>query len=55
MRDLEEMRSESWGSSLAAWEAVRGFESSTGSRPFNPSAGRSVLWCWSLISQWAGA
>ena len=51
-RDMEGMRSESWGSSVAAWEAMRGFELWTGSPPFNPSAGRSV-WCWSLISQWA--
>ena len=42
MRDLEGMRSESWGSLLAAWEAMRGFDLSTGSRPFNPSAGRGV-------------
>ena len=42
MKDIEGMRSESWGSSLAAWEAMRGFESRTGSPPFNPSAGRSV-------------
>ena len=42
MRDSEGMRSESWGSSLAAWEALRGFESRTGSPPLNPSAGRSV-------------
>ena len=45
MRDLEGMRSESWGSSLAAWEAMeamRGFDLSPGSRSFNPSAGRSV-------------
>ena len=26
MKDLEEMRSESWGSSLAAWEAMGGYE-----------------------------
>lgn len=26
MSDMEGMRSESWGSSVAAWEAMRGFE-----------------------------